>query len=1304
MRAWRWGAGAIGLCWVLAGVVAASCGLDARKLSPRRIALDAGDGGAGGPALGPRLAVSPSGIDLGRVTTGFAARARVLVRNEGDAPLALPAIRLGEGSAPDFAIIQNRCESDVAPGQSCEVRIQVVPAQEGELRGQLQIESAAGPSGPNSAELEIVALGLAAGALVLAPLAGSFEDYGGVRLEDAEEGTFVLSNPSSAATGTLQIGVNRSEFTLLEPGEGDCVSGTTSLDPAGSCNVRLKFAPTERGPVDATLTIASDAAGSVSLTLAGRGLLPGVLETSTTALAFDGVLIGQSATRAASFANAGDEPLQLSGPSLEPGSAEGFEIGESDCSPEAPLEAGKSCRAEVVLRPPRAGEPLVAQLVVSEVNGAEPLGIPATGVGLLPGALEATPANEGDDAFGDVLLGETLERTLVIANPGAQPSGVLELSVSEGFQIVAPPAPGECVSGTTSLVDSQTCSVRVRFAPTEREAIEGALTVTSALLGAVALPVSGRGVVAGQIEVAPEINFGRVLTAASAQRPLTITNAGDRPLAPPTFERTGDAAQRAAFTVDSPCAAPVEPGEACEVTLSFAPIVAEPHAAEVKLTSGESTAAVLLLGEALAPGSLQLAPAPDSSAEFGDVAIGTSASRSFTLSNPGAVPSGALTITTDDNQFEADPGDCNSGDPAGLVDDASCTFSVVFTPTESKAAAANVSVQSPGAGRAGLQITGRGRTKPTLNASAAEKNLGRVVLRPGAPTLPENEFTWEISNGGDLATGPLVVTSDNPAEFLVDPATDQCSAVPLAGGERCQLVIVFRAIEPTSGDDAELRKGLISVQDPVGMGSVALKLEGTRLLPAGPGEACATNLDCAAGVCSLATCCDRKCEGPCEACGDGTCDPKGEGASCGTVAGAVCLGVDCKIPAGQPCGAAPDCHDGFCEPKLDAASATERVCCTETCAEGQGCNPAGKCARPRLQTGAPCAGPGDTSCADGLECKECLGSTQRQCTPEDECCNGCGGGFECIAGACQCKLVDFFDCNGTCIEVCPSDQECQPDAGQCGCRDPSLTLCDRVCVDTQSDEANCGACGNACDDGASCNGGACAAPGVGEPCPDGVCEEGGFCSNGVCCADGCETACEAVPADEACTAPPTASAPENGGACGADGQCPALVERCPRALEIGSSCGLSGGGIGSCQNAGDQVVCQRQVACVPSGTLAQPDQLCNTTSGDPVCCIGALDVFACGPGATCEGSVRAQCDSDEDCPTGNVCCYFEDATGLPLSDAGVTSNGGDIRCQPGGDCPQRLCASPQAANGAVCAEDCVPLPGTSAAAGWTVCP
>jgi hypothetical protein len=135
----------------------------------------------------------------------------------------------------------------------------------------------------------------------------------------------------------------------------------------------------------------------------------------------------------------------------------------------------------------------------------------------------------------------------------------------------------------------------------------------------------------------------------------------------------------------------------------------------------------------LQPGNLVIAPAAGSSTDYGDVAIGASVTRSFTLTNPAAEASGPLTITTDNSQFAVDPGDCAAGD---LVDGSSCTFSVAMTPTDSLIAAANVSAQSPGAGRASIAIAGRGRQKAAL-AATGNRDLGRAYIGLAAP---ENEF------------------------------------------------------------------------------------------------------------------------------------------------------------------------------------------------------------------------------------------------------------------------------------------------------------------------------------------------------------------------------------------------------------------------------------------------------------------------------------------------------------------------------------------------------------------------------------
>src|SRR5690606_14110929 len=117
-----------------------------------------------------------------------------------------------------------------------------------------------------------------------------------------------------------------------------------------------------------------------------------------------------------------------------------------------------------------------------------------------------------------------------VTNPSAQPSGVLSVSASEGFEIVAPPEPGECGDTATSIVNGEACTVRVRFAPARREAYRGAVTVSSALAGAASQALAGQGIVPGALELASEVDFGRVFTSSSTSRTLSLTNAGDEPL------------------------------------------------------------------------------------------------------------------------------------------------------------------------------------------------------------------------------------------------------------------------------------------------------------------------------------------------------------------------------------------------------------------------------------------------------------------------------------------------------------------------------------------------------------------------------------------------------------------------------------------------------------------------------------------------------------------------------------------------------------------------------------------------------
>lgn len=1094
--------------WLLAG----SCALDDREVtlaglgiggSPSDSAAGAGGLGttAGLPEAAPRLTVGTNAIDLGWVTTGFASRARIRVDNVGSGPLPAPAVAFVAGSHADFSLIQNGCAQEMAAGESCELWVQLVPSGSGERTATLEVRSEVG----GEAQVALNGLGLAAGDLILAPVAGSSEDFGDARIGSSLEAAFSISNPTDVASGPLRFRVNRPEFQLLAPGDGDCVPDFTSLVGGQSCTLRLAFTPTERGPLEATLTGATDGVGAVSLTLAGRGLAPAALSVSTLTVDFAGVVLGSSAQRNVLFENAGDEPLILAGSRLAPENAEGFSILNSTCGAGVQIAGGASCSVQLQFRPPRIGEELTAELVTESVEPAQTEAVALRGIGLEPGALTVSALVDSGNDFGEVLLGESSERRFRIQNPSAQPSGVLEFVVSEGFML-AEPAEGtadDCIPGSTSLVDGQACTVRVIFAPPRRELLTGSLTISSPLAGSTDLPLSGRGILPALLAVERELNFGRVLTGSSGVRTLAIENEGDQPLPAPTFELTGSAAaQVAAFSLESQCTAPLALGETCDLNLTFAPTDATAHAVTLNIGWMGTNTSVLLLGEAQVPGSLVVSAA-DNAGAFGDVPIGTTTSRSFTLANPGRIPSGRVTISSDNALFETDLGDCNEGDPAGLVDGASCTFNVRFTPNDNLPQAANLTVQSPGAGRAGMQLTGRGRQPASLSGTG-NRDLGRANVGQDALTQPQNEFTWTLNNQGDLPTGTLTVQNDNPTEFTI--SNDSCADFAVPGRASCQMIIRFR---PSAAGNRSAR---VLVTDPAGGRSFTLVLTGLGVQLAALGQSC-VNAECAEGFCTRGVCCNRACDRTCQLCSaQGECIDQSDQEACGN--GAACFGVDnCKLPEGRACsqnGGDAQCGSGQCERRLSGNGPGDRICCLDDCGNSLQCNAQNRCQAPALGAGEACGAAGQLPCSAGLECKPCRGGGNR-CTAPNDCCGGCDTPLECSSGACVCPVLSNgqrgLNCGGglcainregaCCIGFEPPGCNCDPRDNSCKeCLEDNDCTSGQVCQNNQCRTFTVGL-GEACEVQANCSAGTCQQGTC--RCGAGTTECNGQCAPGNCC-------------------------------------------------------------------------------------------------------------------------------------------------------------------------------------------------------------
>jgi hypothetical protein len=234
------------------------------------------------------------------------------------------------------------------------------------------------------------------------------------------------------------------------------------------------------------------------------------------------------------------------------------------------------------------------------------------------------------------------------------------------------------------------------------------------------------------------------------------------------------------------------------------------------------------------------------------------------------------------------------------------------------------------------------------------------------------------------------------------------------------------------------------------------------------------------------------CSGRCAA--NGTCQP------C-TKAG------QCPRPA-NPCKRAVCTTGGRCEVRdkpAEAACPDDGDPCTDDVCDGNGA-----CTHPPLDDGTTC-GEGKACCGGGCTA---LG-TEADCA---RCGDACAADQSCVAGSCTCTAGSCPDgcCDGDQCKPGTSAQVCGRNGGTCAACAGNDACCGGACA-ALGTEANCGACGNACNPARTCEAGACVCPGtcpknfVQQPnctcvCPAGFEEVNGGCfrtcndDSGVICA------------------------------------------------------------------------------------------------------------------------------------------------------------------------------------------------------------
>ncbi len=434
------------------------------------------------------------------------------------------------------------------------------------------------------------------------------------------------------------------------------------------------------------------------------------------------------------------------------------------------------------------GDPLVGE---GEGEGEVDPGPAPTPLGA---ALEATPLALD---LGEVPRGQAAEPgELTVTNVGDAASDGLTISLlgGDGFQIVEAPTRGDCVADQ-GLDPGASCKIGVTFAPAVGGPAVAALTVAGevVLVSAVGIGFGPAALSAGDVV---DHDFGVV--EAPAMQDFTITNVGELPatdlqtvMAGAGFEAVEDTCEGA--TLDG--------GQACAVTVRFAPADASPHEGALHVL-GPGPIEIGLRGRGVDP------PPPVGPAvlgvdpvrlDFGPVLVGQEAlAQVVRVRNTGESAAQGLSWELEGvEEFEVSvprDGGCPQG--GALAPETSCSLVVGFQPAARGPRRAAVAVGAQNVRAAFVDLVGVGEDP------GGEPGLGDLVvaipangrdLDFGFAEAPVSEVIV-LRNGGDGPTGSLITRIAGDPALSILAGDDDCVGRTLAPLAECRIEVSFRPV------------------------------------------------------------------------------------------------------------------------------------------------------------------------------------------------------------------------------------------------------------------------------------------------------------------------------------------------------------------------------------------------------------------------------------------------------------------------------------------------------------------------------
>ncbi|MBZ5600621.1 MAG: choice-of-anchor D domain-containing protein [Acidobacteriia bacterium] len=393
--------------------------------------------------------------------------------------------------------------------------------------------------------------------------------------------------------------------------------------------------------------------------------------------------------------------------------------------------------------------------------------------------------------FGNVVVDGSKTLTVTVTNETSSGVTLVSAAVSKAaFTLTAPTLPVTIAAG-------QSTALSISFTPNSTGTTSATLTIESdAPTPEIALPLSGNGVIAGELSANPtSLSFGSIQVGNSQTLSETLTNSGGADVTITQATTTGLGFSASGLSLPVTLSA----GESKTFSVIFAPQSLGGANGNIAITSDASnpTLNVPLSGTGIAVGALTANP---TSLNFGSVQVGSNQTLSETLTNTGG---SSVTIS---QATATGPGFSVSGLslPLTLSAGQSKTFSVTFAPQSAGSASGNVAITSNGSNPIlNVPLSGTGVTAGALTANPSSLSFGSVQTGSSS-TLSETltntggssvTITQATATGAGFSVSglslPLTLTAGQSKTFSVTFAPQS------AGSVSGNLAIISNGSNPT---------------------------------------------------------------------------------------------------------------------------------------------------------------------------------------------------------------------------------------------------------------------------------------------------------------------------------------------------------------------------------------------------------------------------------------------------------------------------------------------------------------------------